>query len=53
MENTRYAIWVELEGEAPEIAFHWRGDKRDGVRKAWADAQGRGLYIISAWAEEA
>lgn len=47
----RYAIWVELLGEAPEIAFHWRGSWGDGMAKAKAEAKERGLDIVRVWAE--
>lgn len=47
----RYAIWVELLGEAPEIAFHWRGSWGDGLAKAKAEAKERGLDVVRLWAE--
>ena len=47
----RYAIWVELLGEAPEIAFHWRGSGGDGLAKAKAEAKERGLDVVRLWAE--
>ena len=47
----RYAIWVELLGEAPEIAFHWRGSWADGMAKAKAEAKERGLDVVRLWAE--
>lgn len=47
----RYAIWVELLGEAPEIAFHWRGSWAAGMAKAKAEAKERGLDVVRLWAE--
>ena len=47
----RYAIWVELLGEAPEIAFHWRGSWADGMARAKAEAKERGLDVYRIWAE--
>tara|TARA_S200002703_G_scaffold80281_1_gene69210 strand:- start:170 stop:337 length:168 start_codon:yes stop_codon:yes gene_type:complete len=48
----RHAIWVELLGDAPEVAFHWRGDAKQGIERAKRDAKERGLEIVKLWAEE-
>ena len=46
----RHEIWVEIEGDAPEIAFHWRGCADDGIAKAQREAAARGLNLLRAWA---
>ena len=51
MEIRMFEIWVTLAGEAPEIAFHWRGSWADGMARAKAEAKERGLDVYRIWAE--
>lgn len=46
MTIRRFAIWVEALGEAPEIAFHWRGDAKQGIERAKREAKEIGLTLV-------
>jgi len=47
MEIRMFEIWVTLAGEAPEIAFHWRGSAAAGIAEARREAAKRGLEVIN------
>lgn len=47
MEIRMFEIWVTLAGEAPEIAFHWRGSAAAGIAEAKREAAKRGLEVIN------
>jgi hypothetical protein len=47
MEVRKFEIWVTLAGEAPEIAFHWRGSAAGGIAEAKRVAAERGLEVIN------
>ena len=51
MTIRRFAIWVEALGEAPEIAFHWRGDAQQGIERAKRDAKEIGLTLVHVEAQ--
>lgn len=46
-----HKIWVELLGEAPEVAFIWRGQWGEGIKRAMLEAKQRGHTVYRAWAE--
>lgn len=49
----RHHIWVEAEGDAPEIAFTWRGCANNGIARAKAEAAERDYKLLRVWAEKA
>ena len=51
MTLNRYKIWIEAAGEAPEIAFTWRGQPEAGIARAKKEAEQLGIDCLKIWAE--